>query len=37
MRILEENRASQRLLQLFKWAAMAGYQIRFNFKKKPAA
>jgi len=37
MRLLEENRASKQLLQLFKLAQVAGYDIEFTLKKKPAA
>lgn len=37
VRLLEENRASKQLLQLFQLAQMAGYQIEFTLKKKPAA
>jgi hypothetical protein len=37
VRIVEENRASTRLLQLFKMTHMPGYRIRFTFEKKPAA
>ena len=37
VRLLEENRASKQLLQLFKLAELAGYQIEFRLKKKPAA
>jgi hypothetical protein len=37
VRLLEENRASKQLLQLFQLAEVAGYQIEFSLKKKPAA
>lgn len=37
VRLLEENRASKQLLQLFQLAQIAGYQIEFTLKKKPAA
>ena len=37
VRLLEENRASKQLLQLFKLAELAGYRVEFRLKKKPAA
>ena len=37
VRLLEENKVSKQLLQLFKLAELAGYQIEFNLKKKKAA
>jgi hypothetical protein len=37
VRLLEENRASKQLLQLFQLAQIAGYDIAFTLKKKPAA
>jgi hypothetical protein len=37
VRLLEENRASKQLLQLFKLAQIAGYDIEFTLKKKSAA
>ena len=37
VRLLEENRASKQLLQLFQLAHMAGYQIEITLKKEPAA
>lgn len=37
VRLLEENRASKQLLQLFKLAELAGYRIEFRLRKKPAA
>lgn len=37
VRLLEENRASKQLLQLFKLAQIAGYDIKFILKKKTAA
>lgn len=37
MRLLEENRASTQLLQLFQLADLAGYRIEFRLKKKRAA
>ena len=37
VRLLEENRGSRQLLQLFQLAEMAGYQIEFRLKKKRAA
>ena len=37
VRLLEENRESQQLLQLFKLAELAGYRVTFTLKRKPAA
>lgn len=37
IRLLEENRASKQIAQLFQLAELAGYQIKFNLKKKKAA
>lgn len=37
MRLLQENRASKQIAQLFQLAELAGYQIKFNLKKKKAA
>jgi len=37
VRLLEENRASKQLLQLFRLAELAGYRIEFRLRKKPAA
>ncbi len=37
MRLLQENRASKQITQLFQLAELAGYQIEFNLKKKKAA
>jgi len=37
VRLLEENRASKHLLQLFKLAELAGYRIEFRLRKKSAA
>lgn len=37
IRLLEENRISKQLMQLFQLAELAGYQIEFNLKKKHAA
>lgn len=37
VRLLEENRASKQLLQLFKLAELAGYRVEFRLKKKTAA
>ena len=37
VRLLEENRASKQLLQLFKLAQVAGYDIEFTLKRKSAA
>jgi hypothetical protein len=37
VRLLEENRASKQLLQLFKLADLAGYRVEFRLKKKTAA
>jgi len=34
VRLLEENRASKQLLQLFKLAELAGYRIEFRLRKK---
>lgn len=37
VRLLEENKVSKQLLQLFRLADLAGYEIQFNLKKKKAA
>jgi hypothetical protein len=37
VRLLEEDRASKQLLQLFKLAQVAGYDIEFTLKRKSAA
>ena len=37
VRLLEENRASQQLLQLLRLAELAGYRIEFRLKKRRAA
>lgn len=37
VRLLEENRGSKQLLQLFKLADLAGYRVSFTLKRKPAA
>lgn len=37
IRLLEENRASKQITQLFQLAELAGYQIKFYLKKKKAA
>ena len=37
VRLLEENKASKQLIQLFRLAELAGYQVEFNLKKKKAA
>lgn len=37
VRLLEENRASRQLLQLCQLAQVAGYQVEFTLKKRPAA
>jgi hypothetical protein len=37
VRLLEENRASKHILQLFKLAELSGYDIHFSIKKKRAA
>ena len=37
IRLLEENRASKQITQLFQLAELAGYQIKFHLKKKKAA
>jgi hypothetical protein len=37
MRLLQENRISKQIAQLFQLAELAGYQIEFNLKKKRAA
>jgi len=37
VRLLEENKVSKHLIQLFRLADLAGYQIEFNLKKKKAA
>ncbi len=37
VRLLQENRASKQIVQLFQLAELAGYQIEFNLRKKKAA
>ena len=37
VRLLDENRGSKQLLQLFKLAELAGYRVTFALKRKPAA
>jgi len=37
MRLLQENKISKQIAQLFQLAELAGYQIEFNLKKKRAA
>ena len=37
MRLLEENKVSKQLMQLFQLAELAGYHIEFQLKKKSAA
>ena len=37
VRLLQENRVSKQIAQLFRLAELAGYQIEFNLKKKKAA
>ncbi len=37
VRLLEENRGSKQLLQLFKLAELAGYRVTFTLKRKQAA
>jgi len=37
LRLLEQNRGSKQIAQLFRLAELAGYQIEFNLKKKKAA
>ncbi len=37
MRLLQENRASKQIAQLFQLAELAGYRIEFNLRKKKAA
>jgi len=37
VRLLEANRGSKQLLQLFKLAELAGYRVSFTLKRKPAA
>ena len=37
VRLLEENKISKQLLQLFRLAELAGYKVEFNLKKKKAA
>jgi hypothetical protein len=34
---LEEDKVSKQLVQLYRLAELAGYQIEFNLKKKKAA
>jgi hypothetical protein len=36
-RLLQENKMSKQLLQLFRLAQLAGYEVQFNLKKKKAA
>lgn len=37
VRLLEENKVSKQLVQLFRLADLAGYKVEFNLKKKKAA
>jgi len=37
VRLLQENRVSKQIAQLFRLAELAGYQIEFSLKKKKAA
>src|SRR5204862_4735914 len=37
VRLLQENKASKQLIQLFKLAELAGYRIEINLRKKKAA
>ena len=37
VRLLEESKVSKQLIQLFRLAELAGYQVEFNLKKKKAA
>jgi hypothetical protein len=37
VRLLQENKGSKQLAQLFRLAELAGYQIEFNLRKKRAA
>jgi len=37
MRLLQENKVSKQIAQLFQLAELAGYQIEFSLKKKKAA
>jgi len=37
IRLLEENKVSKQIAQLFRLAELAGYQIEFNLKKRKAA
>ncbi len=37
VRLLQKNKASKQLIQLFRLAELAGYQVEFNLKKKKAA
>ena len=37
VRLLREDKISKQLLQLFRLAELAGYQVEFNLKKKKAA
>jgi hypothetical protein len=37
VRLLQENNASKHLVQLFRLAELAGYQVEFSLKKKQAA
>jgi hypothetical protein len=37
VRLLQEDKVSKQLVQLFRLAELAGYQVEFNLKKKKAA
>lgn len=37
VRLLQENKVSKQLVQLFRLAELAGYQVEFSLKKKKAA
>jgi hypothetical protein len=37
VRLLQENRVSKQIAQLFRLAELAGYQVEFTLKKKKAA
>ena len=37
VRLLQEDKVSKQLVQLFRLAKLAGYQVEFNLKKKKAA
>ena len=37
VRLLQENKVSKQLVQLFQLAELAGYEVEFNLKKKKAA